>query len=92
MSFETTDAAEQFYKSYAHGAGFSIRVGQQKLENNIVYWKGFMCSRQGYRKKKRNAQPSNSKTILNLFETRYGCEAYIYVKLSSDNRYTRVND
>jgi hypothetical protein len=85
MSFENIEAAEQFYKDYAHDNGFSVRVGQQKLKNGIIYWKRFMCSRQGFRKK--NIQVSNGKKTHNLFETRCGCEAYIYVKLSGA-RYT----
>ena len=90
MSFENIGAAEQFYKKYAHDNGFSVRVGQQKLENDVIYCKRFMCSRQGYRKKKddANGQPSNGKKSHNICETRCGCEAYIYVKLSSGNRYT----
>ena len=90
MSFESIEAAEQFYKNYAHDNGFSVHVGQQRLENGIVYWKRFLCSRQGFRKNKcnDNIQHSGGKKTHNLFETRCGCDAYIYVKLSSGNRYT----
>ena len=50
MPFENIHAAEKFYKEYAHDIGFAVRVGQQRKDNDIVLWKRFMCSRQGYRK------------------------------------------
>jgi len=50
MCFDSIEAAEQFYKDYGLAVGFSTRVGQQRKENDVVQWKRFMCSRQGYRK------------------------------------------
>ena len=91
MPFENIHAAEKFYKEYAHDIGFAVRVGQQRKDNDIVLWKRFMCSRQGFRDKKDNAvnaPPSEGKKKRNFAETRCGCDAYIYVKLDADNRYT----
>ena len=41
---------EKFYKSYAHEAGFSVRVGQHKKGNEEILFKRYYCSREGYRK------------------------------------------
>ena len=41
---------EKFYKLYAHEAGFSVRVGQHKKENEEILFKRYYCSREGYRK------------------------------------------
>ena len=48
--FDTLTDVEIFYKSYAHEAGFSIRVGQHKKQNEEILFKRFCCSRAGYRK------------------------------------------
>ena len=50
MIFDTLTDVEIFYKSYAHEAGFSIRVGQHKKQNEEILFKQFCCSRAGYRK------------------------------------------
>jgi len=50
MIFETLADVEDFYKSYAHDAGFSIRIGQQKKENEEIIIKRYLCSREGYKK------------------------------------------
>ena len=40
---------EKFYKLYAHEAGFSVRVGQHKKENEEILFKRYYCSREGYK-------------------------------------------
>jgi len=50
MMFDTLTDVEKFYKSYAHEAGFSIRVGQHKKQNDEILFKRYCCSREGYRK------------------------------------------
>jgi len=49
--FDTLIDVEKFYKSYAHEAGFSVRVGQHKKQNDEILFKRYYCSREGYRKK-----------------------------------------
>jgi len=51
MIFDTLKDVEEFYKSYAHEVGFSVRVGQHKKGNEEILFKRYYCSREGYRKK-----------------------------------------
>jgi len=39
MIFDTLTDVEDFYKSYAHEAGFSVRVGQHKKQNEEILFK-----------------------------------------------------
>jgi hypothetical protein len=82
MTFDSLDEMEEFYKCYAHGCGFSVRIGAQGKKSDVVEHKRFVCSREGSTKRK--AEPSKQK---NLFETRCGCNARIYVRISQDKRY-----
>jgi hypothetical protein len=50
MSFESLEDVEEFYKSYAHGIGFSVRIGAQLKVLDVVENKRFLCSRQGFLK------------------------------------------
>ena len=50
MIFDTLKDVEKFYKSYAHEASFSVRVGQHKKENEEILIKRYYCSREGFRK------------------------------------------
>ena len=50
MMFDTLTNVEKFYKSYAHEAGFSVRVGQHKNQSDEILFKHYYCSREGYRK------------------------------------------
>ena len=52
MIFDTLTDVEKFYKSYAHEAGFSVRVGQHKKENEEILFKRYYCSREGYSQEK----------------------------------------
>jgi hypothetical protein len=76
---------ENFYKDYAHEAGFSVHNGQHKEEDEEIVTKYFYCSRECYR-------VNNGKNVIdqlekrgkkrkthNVMETRCGCEAHIYV-------------
>ncbi|KAJ1284432.1 hypothetical protein BS78_03G203600 [Paspalum vaginatum] len=54
MPFENIHAVENFYKEYARDIGFALRVGQQRMENDIVIWKRFMCNRQGFSTKEKD--------------------------------------
>ena len=82
MSFDTLDEMEEFYKTYAHQCGFSVRIGAQGKVHDVVENKRFVCSREGFTK--RCAEPKKPKKHS---ETRCGCNARIYVKRGQDNRY-----
>jgi hypothetical protein len=82
MTFDRFDEVEEFYKSYAHGCGFSVRIGAQGKKSNVVDHKWFVCLREGFTKRKAKPCKQNK-----LFETRCGCNACIYVRLSQDKRY-----
>jgi hypothetical protein len=75
---------DNFYKDYAHEAGFFVRVGQHKKQNEEIFYKWFFCSREGYRKEKVqdvSDQSGKKRKTSNVVETRCGCEAHIVVKL-----------
>jgi hypothetical protein len=36
MSFDTLDEVEEFYKTYAHESGFSVRIGAQAKKSDVV--------------------------------------------------------
>ncbi|WVZ93391.1 LOW QUALITY PROTEIN: hypothetical protein U9M48_039373, partial [Paspalum notatum var. saurae] len=89
MKFYSIDDVLRFYKGYAHSAGFSVRLGQHKKENEEIVAKRFYCSREEKRKtqKKVPVKPGKKKKAHNVMQTRCGCEAHIYVKLGSDKKY-----
>ncbi|XP_072146607.1 protein FAR1-RELATED SEQUENCE 5-like [Setaria viridis] len=90
MMFDTLTDVEKFYKSYAHDAGFSVRVGQHKKQNDEILFKRYYCSREGYRKENvKNVidESGKKRKTHNVMETRCGCEAHIVVKLCSDKKY-----
>jgi hypothetical protein len=85
MSFHSCNDAEEFYKSYAHDGGFSVRVGSQNKALGEVINKRYMCSRAGFKKVKEvDDPPKNQK---NHALTRCGCDANMYVKLGPDKKY-----
>jgi hypothetical protein len=83
MSFDCIKFAEEFYKSYTHKVGFSVRTGPQKIVIDEVLSKKFLCSRQGF--KKTNIPPTRKQK--NHTETRCGCNAHVFVKLGVDKWY-----
>ncbi|PVH31896.1 hypothetical protein PAHAL_9G255200 [Panicum hallii] len=93
MSFDSLDAVEEFYKIYAHEAGFAVRIGAQTKVLGIIENKRFLCTRQGFSKKSAKSDVAlagnqkNSKKPKMRSETRCGCNAQIYVKLGPDKRY-----
>ena len=93
MIFETLADVEDFYKSYAHDAGFSIRIGQQKKENEEIIIKRYLYSREGCKKEdvKNVSDASGNKRTHNVMEKRCGCHAHIVVNLGSDKKYRIVS-
>lgn len=70
MIFDTITDVEDFYKSYAHDAGFSVRIGQQKKQNEEILIKRYLCSREGYKKEdeKNVTDASGNKRTHNVME------------------------
>ena len=90
MMFDTLIDVEKFYKSYAHEAGFSVRVGQHKKQNDEILFKRYYCSWEGYRKEnEKNVidESGKKRKTHNVMKTRCGCEAHIVVKLGTDKKY-----
>jgi hypothetical protein len=90
MIFDTLTDMEKIYRSYAHDAGFSVRVGQHKKQNEKILLKRYYCLREGYRKENvKNIidESGKKRKTHNMMETRCGCEAHIVVKLGSDKKY-----
>ncbi|XP_021316883.1 uncharacterized protein LOC110435561 [Sorghum bicolor] len=52
MMFDSVPDVEEFYKSYAHDVGFSVRIGQQRKGDEEILLKRYYCSRQGFTKEK----------------------------------------
>ena len=47
MMFDTLTDVDKFYKPYAHEAGFSVRVGQHKKQNDEYYSSGIIVQGKG---------------------------------------------
>jgi hypothetical protein len=91
MIFDDIKPTEKFYKEYAHDAGFSIRIGQQKVDDSgVVKWKWFLCPRGGYKTSLGTNSNDSSKEMRRTREPRCGCQAYIYVKHTSEGKYEIV--
>ncbi|KAJ1260250.1 hypothetical protein BS78_10G217400 [Paspalum vaginatum] len=67
MTFNTIVDAERFYKNYAHNAGFSVRIGQQKKEGEEILTKRFYCSREDKRHLLRSNRYVNERAKSTLF-------------------------
>jgi hypothetical protein len=88
MLFNDLEAVEIFYKEYAHDTGFSIRIGQQKCDDNgVVKWKQFLCSREGYKTSTSTKSNDSSTKVRTTREIICGCQAYIYIKHTSEGKY-----
>jgi hypothetical protein len=90
MLFDSLEAVEELYKTYVHECGFVVRIGADMVEN-----KRFLCTRQGFLKKKSTEGVAAPKVVPSektkkpkvRSETRCGCNTQIYVKLGLDRRY-----
>ncbi|CAI0443773.1 unnamed protein product [Linum tenue] len=88
LRFQNQDEFNRFYKSFAHGRGFSSRVvGAVKKKRSyfpepFVFYFGGSCSKQGYKKGSR-LDPKNAEEVVDSEppnerergETRFGCNA-----------------
>jgi hypothetical protein len=86
MSFNSIHDVEEFYKEYAHEGWFSVRIGSHNMLFCEVVNKRFLCSKNGFKKKKEKMNdPCNKRK--SQVDTRCGCDAHIYVKLGTDKKY-----
>ena len=75
----------EFYRIYVHHVGFGVRLGQQKIVDNVLMWKRFLCAKEGF-------LPRKVWLLLRLKKrrkvklTRCGCQAFIYVTRESDGK------
>jgi hypothetical protein len=58
MAFDTLVEVEEFYKTYAHQAGFAVHIGPQIKVLDQVENMRFYCMRQGFMSKKKSSVPS----------------------------------
>ncbi|KAJ8434787.1 hypothetical protein Cgig2_033737 [Carnegiea gigantea] len=73
LEFPNLDECEEFYKSYAHHVGFSIRKwSSKKGKEGVQKYNYYVCSKQGFRRVSTNVNP-NRKVKL----TREGCNALV---------------
>jgi hypothetical protein len=77
MSFDCIKSVKKFL------VRFLVCIGPQKILIDEVVSKKFLCSRQGF--KKINVPPTRKQK--NHTETRRGCDAHVFAKLSMDKRY-----
>lgn len=88
--FDTLEDSEKFYKSYAHGVGFSVRCSwENKNKNGVIRWKYFVCSKEGYKPNKANDVEQSETTIKTRRRslTREGCNAKVAFKLLEGGKY-----
>ncbi|KAM3276618.1 hypothetical protein ACQJBY_044809 [Aegilops geniculata] len=87
MLFDDIGSVMEFYKTYAHHVGFGVRLGQQKIVDNVLLWKRFLCAKEGFRPERGMVVVDHSKKRRKVKLTRCGCQAFIYVTRESDGKY-----
>ncbi|XP_020274753.1 protein FAR1-RELATED SEQUENCE 5-like [Asparagus officinalis] len=84
MLFDSENDAYEFYNTYAENLGFFIRRSTLwTTSKNIVTRRTFVCSREGFREKKKGAREVKSPRP----ETRIGCQACMTIRLTPNGRY-----
>lgn len=84
MLFENENNAYDFYNMYAENVGFFVRRSTLwTTSKNIVTRRTFVCSREGFREKKKGAKEVKSPRP----ETRIGCQACMTIRLTPNGRY-----
>ena len=77
MVFDDIASVLEFYRTYAHNVGFAVRLRQQRVVDNVLQWKCFLCAKDGFRPEKGMVVVEASKKRRKVKLTRCGCEAYI---------------
>ncbi|PKA47433.1 Protein FAR1-like 5 [Apostasia shenzhenica] len=84
MLFDSENDAYEFYGTYAENVGFFVRRSTLwTTSKNIVTRRTFVCSREGFREKKKGAKEVKSPRP----ETRIGCQACMTIRLTSNGKY-----
>ncbi|KAL6641720.1 hypothetical protein ACP70R_019901 [Stipagrostis hirtigluma subsp. patula] len=87
MTFDSDEAAKEFYNEYARRLGFPFRVGRSRRSKGteeFVVMKRFVCSREGmYRKKQTSSDEATKKR--ERMSMREGCNAMMEVVRESDH-------
>ncbi|KAK3136366.1 hypothetical protein QOZ80_5BG0432850 [Eleusine coracana subsp. coracana] len=87
MTFESDEAAKEFYNEYARRLGFPFRVGRSRRSKGteeVLVMKRFVCSREGmYKKKKPSSDEATRKR--ERMSMRDGCNAMMEVVRESDH-------
>ncbi|KAF1894116.1 hypothetical protein Lal_00004035 [Lupinus albus] len=91
--FDTLEERDNFYKSYAHASGFSVRNSSETTDKSGVKWKYFLCSKEGYKVEKKielvellideKRLPTSRRKL-----TREGCKAIIVFKRTLEGKFT----
>ena len=77
MIFDDIGSVMKFYITYAQHVEFGVCLGQQKIIDNVLQWKRFLCAKEGFRPEKGMVVVEASKKRRKVKLTRCGCEAYI---------------
>jgi len=57
LVFDTLEQCENFYKTYAHHVGFSIRKSScKKTKDGVEKYKYYVCSKEGFMENSTNAK------------------------------------
>lgn len=92
QQLNTLEEGEEFYKRYAHNAGFSVRCSSEtKDKNGVKRWKYFVCSKEGYLPNKTESVVQSESTVKLKARrrslTREGCYARAVFKLVEEGKY-----
>ncbi|KAG8050960.1 hypothetical protein GUJ93_ZPchr0009g2303 [Zizania palustris] len=84
MLFDGENEAYEFYNAYAEMVGFFVRRSTLwTTSKNIITRRTFVCSREGFREKKRGAKEAKCPRP----ETRIGCPASMTIRLTANGKY-----
>ncbi|CAL9155975.1 unnamed protein product [Musa hybrid cultivar] len=83
MLFDSENDAYDFYNTYAENVGFIVRRSTLWTSKNIITRRTFVCSREGFREKKKGAKEAKCPRP----ETRIGCPACMTIRLTANGKY-----
>jgi len=84
MLFDGENDAYEFYNAYAEKVGFFVRRSTLwTTSKNIITRRTFVCSREGFREKKKGAKEAKCPRP----ETRIGCPASLTIRLTANGKY-----
>ncbi|WOL07647.1 protein FAR1-RELATED SEQUENCE 12-like [Canna indica] len=83
MLFDSENDAYDFYNTYAENVGFIVRRSTLWTSKNIITRRTFVCSREGFREKKKGAKEAKCPRP----ETRIGCAACMTIRLTPNGKY-----